>query len=1045
MEELIRILMVEDVVTDAELSLRALKRGGFKCEGRRVQTREAFVEALAQFKPHIILSDFRMPNFDGLSALAIAHETYPDIPFIFVSGTLGEENAIRSLQDGAVDYVLKGNLARLPAAVERALRDAEARAERRAAEAKIRETELRFQATFEQAAVGISHVDGSGCFVKVNRKLAAALGYQPEELVGKTIHEVTHPEDIKLTAEPRGQLLAGRIDTFTLEKRYLHKEGRVVWMRLTDALMRLPGGQAPTEIGVLEDITGRKRADQILKLEHAVASSLADAEDAGTALKTIIRTICESEGWDLGRYFGLDEAAGVMRFEEAWAKEGAEIGQFITGSRGLSFKPGEGLVGTAWQGGEPLWVADLHADPRVKQSVGARASKLRAAFVFPVRASGKIVGVLAFSSQEIQQPDPRLLQAVRVIGGQIGMFIMRQAQQRHIARLSRIHKVLSGINSLIVRVGDRGELFREACRIAVEDGKFALAWLGIVDRQAMELKVVASHDTTQGYMELIPLGLTESAPGGLNLAGRAVFEKKPIIVNDIETDPRLQLKAEALERGFRSMAVLPLMDSAGVTGMLSLYADVADFFDQEEMKLLQELAGDISFAIDHLGKEEKINYLAYYDSLTGLANRSLFNERVAHHIDAAQTQGHRLAVLVIDIERFKLINESLGRAAGDLLLQQIAARMVSDPADHARHARVGADQIAVIIPEVASEEALGRRIEARMEEGFGARFQVGDSELKIVVRVGVSLYPNDGDDAETLLTNAESALKKAKASSEKFVFYTEQMSERVAGRLTLENQLRQALENDEFELYYQPKLQLATRRIEAVEALIRWNSPELGLVPPVQFIPLMEQTGLILEVGAWALRRAVLDYRAMGVLGVPQLRIAVNVSPIQLRRANFVDVVKEAIRDSGGAPGIDLEITESLMMEDIEGNIAKLKAVRALGLNIAIDDFGTGYSSLGYLARLPADFLKIDRSFIISMLEEANTMTLVSTIISLAHSLNLKVVAEGVDADAQQKMLALLRCDQIQGYLISKPLPLKDMLAFTGRWVEGLAKADWAG
>jgi PAS domain S-box-containing protein/diguanylate cyclase (GGDEF)-like protein len=1023
------------------LALRTLKRGGLKCDSRQVQTSETFTRELVQFRPHVILSDFRMPNFDGLSALAIAHERYPDIPFIFVSGTLGEEHAIRTLQNGATDYVLKGNLARLPSAVERALHDAEARALRRAAEAKIHEAELRFQATFEQAAVGISHVSADGRYILVNRRLAATLGYQPEEMVGKHIRDVSHPEDVDASRELRGQLLAGRIDTFTIEKRFLHKQGRTVWMRLTVALMQGIEGQSVSEIAVMEDITERKRADQILKLEHAVASSLADADDAGTALKAIIRTICESEAWDLGRYFALDDAAGVMRFEQAWGKEGAEIEQFIAGSHALAFRPGEGLVGTTWQSGEPLWVADTRRDGRVLQVTNVWTAKLHAAFLIPVGSAGKVVGVLAFSCLEIQEPDARLLQAVKVIGGQVGLFMVRQDQQKHIARLNRIHKVLSGINSLIVRVRSREELFREACRIAVEDGRFSLAWLGIVDRQAIKLDVVALHDTTTGYMELVPLGLEESAPGGLSLAGRVVFERKPLVVNSIETSSKLILREQALERGFRSMAVLPLMDAEGVTGVLSLYADAPDFFDQEEMKLLLELAGDISFAIDHLEKEDQINYLAYYDALTGLANRSLFQERVAHHIDAARALGQRLAVMVVDLERFKLINETLGRSAGDSLLQQIAGRMVGDsPADHARHARIGADQFAVVVPGVDSEEGLARRMEERHETYFGPRFAVGDAELKITARVGVALYPNDGGDAETLLTNAESALKKAKAGSERYLFYTQEMTERVAGRLTLENQLRLALERDEFELYYQPKMHLATRRIEAVEALIRWNSPELGLVPPVQFIPLMEQTGLILEVGAWALRRAVLDYRAMGVLGVPQLRIAVNVSPIQLRRANFIDVVKDAIRDSGSAPGIDLEITESLMMEDIEGNIAKLKAVRALGLNIAIDDFGTGYSSLGYLARLPADYLKIDRSFIISMLEEANTMTLVSTIISLAHSLNLKVIAEGVDSDAQQKILALLRCDQIQGYLISKPLPLQDMLAFTRRWVEGNAQ-----
>jgi EAL domain-containing protein (putative c-di-GMP-specific phosphodiesterase class I) len=222
-------------------------------------------------------------------------------------------------------------------------------------------------------------------------------------------------------------------------------------------------------------------------------------------------------------------------------------------------------------------------------------------------------------------------------------------------------------------------------------------------------------------------------------------------------------------------------------------------------------------------------------------------------------------------------------------------------------------------------------------------------------------------------------------------------------------------------------VELDTQRIVGVEALIRWQSPELGLVPPMQFIPLMEETGLILEVGAWALDRAIADHLRWTKLGLPAPRVAVNVSAIQLRRRDFVAAVQEALKQGATPPGVDLEITESLIMEDIESSIKKLKEVRALGLSIAIDDFGTGYSSLGYLARLPVQSLKIDRSFIITMLKDSDTMTLVQTIISLAHSLRLKVIAEGVDAAEQAKMLRLLRCDEMQGYLFSRPVPFEQM------------------
>jgi len=253
------------------------------------------------------------------------------------------------------------------------------------------------------------------------------------------------------------------------------------------------------------------------------------------------------------------------------------------------------------------------------------------------------------------------------------------------------------------------------------------------------------------------------------------------------------------------------------------------------------------------------------------------------------------------------------------------------------------------------------------------------------------------------------------------------MTQIIAARITLETRLRQALEREEFVLHYQPKVDLETRRIQGVEALIRWQSPDLGLVPPMQFIPVLEETGMILEAGAWALRRAVLDHRHWVKQKLVAPRVAVNVSAIQVRQPSFVDVVKDILREGANPPGIDIEITESLIMEDVAGTIDKLKILRDLGMSIAIDDFGTGYSSLGYLSRLPVHSLKIDRSFIDTMADNPDTMTLVSTIISLAHALRLKVCAEGVETDAQASVLRLLRCDEMQGYLVSRPVPLEEL------------------
>jgi len=303
-------------------------------------------------------------------------------------------------------------------------------------------------------------------------------------------------------------------------------------------------------------------------------------------------------------------------------------------------------------------------------------------------------------------------------------------------------------------------------------------------------------------------------------------------------------------------------------------------------------------------------------------------------------------------------------------------------------------------------------------------FRLNDAVLRLSAKVGVALFPDDGADADTLVRNAEAALKAAKASGERYLLHTQNMTEMIAGKLTLENQLRQALENHEFVLHYQPKVNLATGKLTGAEALIRWNDPRTGLVPPGRFIPILEETGLIHEVGRWALRQAIDDYLRWRRAGLAAVRIAVNVSALQLRNRGFVDEIKQALgSDAQAAAGLELEITESLIMEDIKGNIASLQAIRDLGVRIAIDDFGTGFSSLNYLAKLPADTLKIDRAFVLDITAAPERLALVSTIIGLAHSLKLNVVAEGVETEEQSRLLRLLNCDEMQGFLFSKAVP----------------------
>jgi diguanylate cyclase (GGDEF)-like protein/PAS domain S-box-containing protein len=601
----------------------------------------------------------------------------------------------------------------------------------------------------------------------------------------------------------------------------------------------------------------------------------------------------------------------------------------------------------------------------------------------------------------------------------------RRADTR-IKRLNRVYAVLSGINTLIVRVRNRDDLFREACRIAVEHGMFLAAWIGIVDESNGVIKLVADAGLARDLLESAPPVLFESRAGGVGRAGQAVRDGKPVVMNDFSNGRQSLMKEAMEERGIHSFAVLPLIVGDEAVGVFCLYSAEAEFFDDEEMRLLEELAGDIAFAIDHIRKQERLDYLAYYDALTGLANRTLFLERVTQYMRSAVSSGHKLAVVLIDLERFKNINDSLGQSSGDALLKQVAEWITADMGDANLVARVGGDHFAVVLPDLKKAGDIARLLERTTQAFQEHPFRLNDAVFRVSAKSGVAVFPDDGASADVLFRNAEAALKKAKAGGDRYLFYTQKMNETVVGNLSLENQLRHALDNEEFVLHYQPKVNLASGKVTGAEALIRWNDPRTGLVPPGRFIPILEETGLIHDVGRWALRKAIEDFLRWRAMGLPAVRIAVNVSPSQLREHGFIDELRQLIAiDANAAAGLELEITEGVIMEDIHQSIAGLQAIRALGITIAIDDFGTGFSSLSYLARLPVDTLKVDRSFVSSMAAAPEGLALVSTIISLAHSLKLNVVAEGVETEEQSRLLRLLSCDEMQGFLFSKAVPVE--------------------
>ncbi|MEP6635663.1 MAG: EAL domain-containing protein [Acidobacteriota bacterium] len=429
----------------------------------------------------------------------------------------------------------------------------------------------------------------------------------------------------------------------------------------------------------------------------------------------------------------------------------------------------------------------------------------------------------------------------------------------------------------------------------------------------------------------------------------------------------------------------------------------------------------------------EVNRLAYYDTLTGLPNRTLFKDRLEQAVAVSQRAGELLGVLFISLDQLKKVNDTLGHPAGDQLMTQVGARLKTCAKEQDTVARFGGDEFAIMLTHIHSAkdaiETMGL-IRAAMLPSF----DLDGHELFATTSVGVSLFPFDGKDGQSLLKNAGSALHRAKQSGgDNHRFYTEDMNSKASKQFALETSLRHAITNEEFVLHYQPRLAIDSLKITGVEALVRWQHPQLGLVSPADFIPLAEDNGLILPIGEWVLRTACRQNREWQEQGFAAMRVGVNVSARQFQEPHLAEMVLQILEETGMEPShLDLELTESSIMSNAQASIDVLTRLKALDVTISVDDFGTGFSSLSYLKRLPIDALKIDQSFVRDLTTDPDDAALVMTIVTLAHNLRLQVVAEGVETEEQLRFLRLLRCDEVQGYLFSKPLPaagLEQLLA----------------
>jgi diguanylate cyclase (GGDEF)-like protein/PAS domain S-box-containing protein len=462
-------------------------------------------------------------------------------------------------------------------------------------------------------------------------------------------------------------------------------------------------------------------------------------------------------------------------------------------------------------------------------------------------------------------------------------------------------------------------------------------------------------------------------------------------------------------RGWVSSVYRPHCDSRGhVVGVIALIRDITE----------------------RKAAEQQIEYQAYHDALTGLANRRLFQEHLTLALALAQRRDRLVAVLFLDLDHFKLVNDSLGHSVGDELLREIARRLRSSVREGDTVARVGGDEFTIVLQELSSR-ADAAVVAQKVLGTVAEPVEVGGHRLYVTTSIGVTLFPDDGDDAEALLKNADTAMYRAKAEGRNtYQLSTEELNRSTQERMTVESGLHVALEHDEFVLHYQPQVDLRTMRIVGMESLLRWRHPERGLVPPLDFIGVAEERGLIVPIGEWVLRTSCATAVTLRKHGVEEFRVAVNISARQFRDQSLVAMVRAALASSGlDARCLELEITESVAMENVELTLSVLTALRALGISIAIDDFGTGHSSLSYLKRFPIDTLKIDRAFIEDLPDRFEDAAIVRAVIQLADGLNLRVIAEGVETEEQLEFLRAHHCREVQGYYFSKPLPAAELEA----------------
>ncbi|WP_305042538.1 putative bifunctional diguanylate cyclase/phosphodiesterase [Geoalkalibacter sp.] len=657
------------------------------------------------------------------------------------------------------------------------------------------------------------------------------------------------------------------------------------------------------------------------------------------------------------------------------------------------------------------------ADSSPRESLGGVGELACAGGRHPDAQRDELLRVLETQRDQLLRQEDQLLQARQELAAS--------------RRASRAYQIQAGCNHALLRTLTEEDLFQEVCRIVVEKGDFALAWVGLAaEDESRRIRPVAIFGEHAEFLQGLSISWG-NRQSGRGPSGRAVRERRPVVCPSIAGDPVFApFRLEAARRGLASCISLPLLAEDRCLGVLGIYAREENVFDAEEEQLLVELANQLSFGLLALRLRtersealEQVERLAYFDPLTGLPNRRMFLERLGQAVALAQREGQQLALLFLDLDRFKDINDTLGHDGGDQLLKAVASRLRGCVRQADTVARHGGDEFVIILHAIHGQgqaEAVAKKILA----AFAEPFQISGREVYSSTSVGIALSPADGTDVDTLIRHADAAMYTAKAEGRQtYRFFSMEMNRRIQAKLLLEQHLRLAWQRGEIFLRYQPQIDLRSAEVVGVEALLRWHSPVLGEIEPERFIPLAEETGMILPLGEWMLRQACRQVRAWHDSGFGGLRLAVNISARQFRQSDFIDLMDDILAESGLKPrSLVLEMTESTVMDKSEEAIMTLTDLKIRGLSLSLDDFGTGYSSLNHLRSFPIDQIKIDRSFLADLERPYGQAAIIEAMIAMAHSLGLRVVAEGVEERSHIDFLRVRNCDEAQGYFLARPL-----------------------